>query len=216
MKALLFAMHHAQAMHFMREISPEQRREFIVLTGDASLHRAQGFRVNRALFLDDWFRGWKPQVAQDIHAMLYVMGVTDVWERLDTLRQNRAREAFDLGLTGESEWVCFHIPSIDPPVERYWSTARSRKFHGMLQADKGRAALNALPGLDDKKGSKNPVGGIVFKEILDIDSPDSTFAFYADWYIRRNIRTPEPYLKEIKRDNISAALDWFRPAPSSL
>lgn len=209
-------MHHAQAMHFMREISPEKRREFIVLTGDASLHRMQGAHVDRAVFLDEWYRGWKPQVAQDIHAMLYVLGVTDVWERLDTLRQNRAREAFDLGLTGESEWVCFHLPSIDPPVERYWSTARYRKFHGMLKTDAWCGAgtaprLSALPGLDDKPNSHNPVGGIVFTEIFDIEDPDGVYPLYADWFIRRNIRHPEPYIKEHTRDrdNISAALDWL-------
>lgn len=58
-------------------------------------------------------------------------------------------------------------------------------------------SLIHIPGIDDKPGSKNPVGGIVFKEIFDTESPStSQFFVYADWFIRRNIRNVAAYSKE--------------------
>jgi hypothetical protein len=94
---------------------------------------------------------------------------------------------------------------------KWYESLQARKFERLIEQ-----GAEPLPGLDDKPNSHNPVGGVVFKEIFDIEDPDSAYPLYADWFIRKNIRTPEPYIKEPTRDrdSISAALDWLVGASS--
>jgi hypothetical protein len=214
-KTLLFArnLQHA-TVDYLQHLAPDDRRNVIVITDQQDEFKVRGLRKVAFCFLDGWWLDWSPIAAYEAYNIWpKFFDATRVWEVHDTLRSSWARQEIGLEEGGYSQFERYE-PEGTPTVSIRWRDSLFAHAFDYLIGQGGEG----LPGLDDKKDSHNPVGGIVFSEIFDIEDPDSTYPLYADWFIRRNIRQPDIYIKEPKRDrdNISAALDCFRGVPAPL
>jgi hypothetical protein len=202
-KTLLFARNLPHAtVDYLQHLDPADRRDVIVITSQRDEHRARGMYHVAFCFLDGWWLDWNPVDAYEAHELWPILyGADRVWEIDDVRRTEYARGK--MGLPRREIVATQYLLPDEITHDDRWILSEQRDRFAIL---KGVPGTDSLPGLDDKPGSKNPLGGVVFSEIFDIEDPDSTYPLYADWFIRTHNRDVALY-REAERERRAEA-EW--------
>lgn len=144
-KYAVFARDHRTAVVDFFKPQDLNPREHRIITSSSDLHYLFGARDVTFVFLEGWYRNWRPIYAMEAWFVQYQGYAKDYRvEQSEVLRRNYARAQYGLPAVYEPDF--YAMSHLSDPVERV-----------RVSVPRLREGQSLLPGLDDKKRTVRPV-----------------------------------------------------------